>query len=61
MVSYIIDAAAAVIILIAFAAGMKKGLVKSVWRAAAWIITAVLVFALIEPLTGVFKKTPPFF
>ena len=58
MVSYIIDAAAAVIILIAFAAGMKKGLVKSVWRAAAWIITAVLVFALIQPVTGILKNTP---
>lgn len=58
MASYIIDIAAAAILVIAFAAGMKKGMVKSVWHAASWLITAVLVLALVVPMSDFLKSTP---
>lgn len=58
MVSYIIDIAAAALMVIAFSVGMKKGLVKSVWRAASWIICAVLVMVLINPTINLAKETP---
>lgn len=47
--SVIADIIAAALIIVAFAAGVRKGLVKSVWRAAAWLITAVLTFILVQP------------
>lgn len=57
MTSLIIDILAAALIITAFTAGMKKGLVKSVWKAAAWIITAALVFILLHPVTDFLSGT----
>lgn len=58
MISYAIDAAAAALIVIAFAAGMKKGLVKSVWKAVSWVACAVLVLVLINPAVKLVSETP---
>ena len=55
--SVIADIIAAAIIIAAFAAGVRKGLVKSVWRAAAWLITAVLTFMLVQPAADFLSGT----
>lgn len=55
--SVIIDIIAAVLIIAAFAAGAGKGLVKSVWRVAAWLITAVLTFMLVQPAADFLSGT----
>lgn len=57
MTSLIIDIMAAVLIIMAFIVGSSKGLVKSVWRVAAWVITAVLVFILLEPTVDFLSGT----
>lgn len=55
--SVIIDIIAAALIIAAFAAGAGKGLVKSVWRVAAWLITAVLTFMLVQPAADFLSGT----
>ncbi len=51
------DAAAAIMLAAAFINGMRRGLVKSVWRASAWIITAALTFVLLQPVTAALSAT----
>lgn len=58
MISYVIDAVAAALVVISFVSGMKRGLVKSVWNTVSWIVTAVLVLALINPAAEMIKSAP---
>ena len=45
----ILDIIALAVIVLAILNGRKKGFVKMVWRVAAWILTLVLVMALLTP------------
>jgi len=47
----ILDIIALAVIVLAILNGRKKGFVKMVWRVAAWILTLVLVMALLTPVT----------
>ncbi len=55
--SIIFDIAFAAVIIIAFAAGYHRGLVKSVWRIAALIITIILVTAFNGPAADYLSGT----
>lgn len=57
MTSLIIDIITALLIIFSFSMGRRKGLVKSVWKTASWIITAILVFVLIEPTVDFISGT----
>ena len=47
----VLDIVAIVLILIAMLDGRRKGLVKMLWKVGAWILTLVLVMALVKPVT----------
>lgn len=47
----VLDIVALALIVIAMFEGRRKGLVKMLWRVGAWLITLILVLALIEPVT----------
>ena len=47
----IIDIIAIVLIALAVIEGRRKGIVKMLWRIAAWILTLVLVLVLVKPVT----------
>lgn len=48
----VLDIVALALIVIAMFEGRRKGLVKMLWRVGAWLITLILVLALIEPVTN---------
>lgn len=45
----VIDIISVILIVVSFVRGSMKGFIKSVWRLAAWVITAVLTFSLLTP------------
>lgn len=49
VLSYTADIVAALLIIVSFVNGTRKGFVKSVWKLAAWILTIVLTMALLTP------------
>ena len=45
----VIDIISVILIVVSFVRGSMRGFIKSVWRLAAWVITAVLTFSLLTP------------
>lgn len=54
----ILDAALLFILLLSFFMGAKRGLLKSVWKMGAWILTIFLVITLKTPFTSLLADTP---
>ncbi len=54
----ILDIIFIVLMVLALITGMKQGLVKSIWRLAAWIITFAAVSAALTPAVGFLHSTP---
>lgn len=54
----VLDIIAAALVLISFTISMRKGLVKSVWKMTALIVTIVLVIALKMPAANFLAETP---
>lgn len=52
MVSIIPDIIAAVVLIAAFAYGKRRGIIKMLWSAFAWLITLLLAAALSGPVSG---------
>ena len=57
MTALLIDIALIVLIIFSVKNGAGKGLVKSVWRIAAWVLTIILVIALSKPAVGFLSET----
>lgn len=53
----VLDIIFIVLILLAFIAGRKQGLIKSIWKLAAWIITFVAVSATLTPTVNFLHST----
>lgn len=58
VLSYAADIAAALLIIVSFVNGAKKGFIKSVWKLAAWILTIVLTMAFLTPAYEYAKTLP---
>lgn len=53
----VLDIIFIILMLLAFIAGMKQGLIKSIWKLAAWIITFVAVSATLAPTVNFLHST----
>lgn len=53
----ILDIIFAAVLIIAFITGCKQGLIKSVWRIAAWIVTIIAVYAALTPVISFLHGT----
>lgn len=54
----ILDAILVFILLFSFFMGAKRGLIKSVWKIGAWVVTILLVVTLKTPFTSMLAQTP---
>ena len=54
----VLDIILAAVLVIAFLTGVRQGLVKSIWRLAAWIITGIAVYIALEPVVEFMSTTP---
>lgn len=54
----ILDAVLVFVLLLSFFLGARRGLIKSVWKMGAWIITIILVMTLKTPFTSMLAQTP---
>lgn len=53
----ILDIILLAVLIIAFITGCKQGLIKSVWRIAAWIVTIIAVYAALTPVISFLHGT----
>lgn len=53
----ILDIIFAAVLIIAFIVGLRQGLIRSVWRIAAWIITIIAVYAALTPAMNFLRGT----
>ena len=54
----VLDIILGAVLVIAFLTGVRQGLVKSIWRLAAWIITGIAVYIALEPVVEFMSTTP---